>query len=167
MVVLLNSMNRAVMLDMAIRDIEENIISRERVDVEAVQSLPVEEATLDRECAVCLEANLPLHRLECGHAFCISCLESWLIVRNACPMCRANAISSPSVIPTEEVRASFRLLRQLVYAMMCEDARVALWNPLQEPFEPVLPTHTHYDHLSSPTPEYGEEADEEESDVGE
>lgn len=131
MVVLINSMNRAVMLDMAMRDVEESIVSRQSntISSDQIESLQVVERCPELECGVCLEHNIELRRLACGHHFCSGCLLSWFRIRNACPMCRASAIETSPTVPTDVVRSGFQLLRQLVYAMMCDDARFMLFPP--------------------------------------
>jgi hypothetical protein len=125
MLVLLNSMNRAVVLDMAIRDVEESIVRNESAEVSEadIDSLLVYGPQADNECAVCLEGNLELRRLACGHYFCRPCITSWFRIRNACPLCRSNGVSTTATVPTDAVKTGFRLLRQLVFAMMCEDTR--------------------------------------------
>ena len=119
--------NRAVALDIAIRDVEQRILSNGHVDVgEFISALSLNEE--EEECAICLESQRPLHQLTtCSHSFCQPCLQSWLSIRRACPLCRqliqANA---QEVIPVDDVKEGLRMLRQLVYALMCEEARSAL-----------------------------------------
>lgn len=127
---LFNSINRTVMLDMAIRDLEEHIVSEEHFTVteDHIDRLPVLFGG-ENDCTICLERVDSLRRLECSHAFCRGCLVSWLKVRNACPLCRATAITSSGLISASQVRSGLRLLRQLVYAIMCEDARASLGAP--------------------------------------
>lgn len=126
--VLMNSINRAIILDMAIRDIEESLVSRQHahhVSESDIDTLPCtgEEET---DCAVCLESVTNARTLNCGHKFCKNCLMTWLPIRNACPMCRSAAIIGleGSFITVADLRASLQMLRQLVYAIMCEDARI-------------------------------------------
>lgn len=126
--ILLNSMNRAIQLDMAIRDIEEYILTSRRTEVteQQIDTLPIISSN-GNECAVCLEPKDELCELQCHHFFCKTCITSWLVVRNACPMCRAAVFMEHSIVPTQSVQQGLRLLRQLVYAIMCEDARLAIW----------------------------------------
>lgn len=126
--VLMNSINRAIILDMAIRDIEESLVSRQHIhrvcesDIDALPSTGGEEA----DCAVCLETINDARSLNCGHKFCKRCLTMWLPIRNACPMCRSAAIVGlTGAVTVPDLRASLQMLRQLVYAMMCEDARIS------------------------------------------
>lgn len=128
---LVTSMNRALLLDIAIRDVEDYILMRRQETVvdynELIRQLPREEE--ERDCAICLETCVdPLCRLECSHCFCESCLVTWLPVRNACPLCRRAVAPTTSdrVVLIPDVQAGLRLLRQLVYAMMCEETREAL-----------------------------------------
>ena len=42
-------------------------------------------------CAICQEARPKLQRrLSCGHAFCWSCIDTWLLVQPTCPLCRVH-----------------------------------------------------------------------------
>lgn len=43
---------------------------------------------LDDPCGICLEALQQPDRLACGHHFCRGCVERWLEVSDACPLCR-------------------------------------------------------------------------------
>lgn len=127
---LLNSMNRAVMLDMAIRDIEESLLSHNqyRITEEDIEKLPT--IVDQHECSICMDNVEAVIKLSCSHTFCKSCLLVWLKLRNACPMCRAVAVlDASSVVKADDVKAGMRLLRQLVYGIMCEDARIALFSP--------------------------------------
>jgi hypothetical protein len=127
--VLMNSINRAIILDMAIRDIEESLISRQhihRVSEADIDTLPCT-GEEECECAICLESGTNATILNCGHKFCRKCLMTWLPIRNACPMCRSAAIIGleGAFVTITDLRASLQMLRQLVYAMMCEDARIS------------------------------------------
>lgn len=127
---IVQSVNRALMLDVAIRDVEEYILVRRQgrsSDYELlILQLPREEE--ERDCAICLETcDNPLCRLECSHSFCEPCLMTWMPVRNACPLCRRPITSlEDNFVLIADVQAGMRLLRQLVYAMMCEETRDVL-----------------------------------------
>lgn len=117
------------MIDMAISDIEAQIIScrQMRVSEEQIDVLPrcLRE---DTECAICLETvEDGLKELRCTHTFCKQCLWSWLRMCNACPMCRATVITDgQQIITPDAVCEGLRSLRRLVYALMCEDVREAI-----------------------------------------
>jgi hypothetical protein len=40
-------------------------------------------------CPICLQEQLIVDILGCGHRFCRECLLKALVAKNACPMCRA------------------------------------------------------------------------------
>ena len=54
------------------------------------------------KCPVCLDAATAI-TTACGHAFCATCIETWVKANPTCPMCRAplNAIDA--------CRATFRI----------------------------------------------------------
>lgn len=48
----------------------------------------------NERCVICLEEyghKVSLGRLKCGHDFHASCIKKWLEVKNACPVCKADA----------------------------------------------------------------------------
>jgi hypothetical protein len=45
-------------------------------------------------CVVCSEIFIEASTLQCGHSFCLMCIETWLRRELTCPICRA-AISLP------------------------------------------------------------------------
>lgn len=47
-------------------------------------------------CVICLEEYKDrdrLGRLSCGHEYHVSCIKNWLLIKNACPICKAAAFS--------------------------------------------------------------------------
>lgn len=50
----------------------------------------------ERNCAVCLEEyedEENVGRLACGHDFHSNCIKKWLSIKDACPICKASALS--------------------------------------------------------------------------
>jgi hypothetical protein len=46
----------------------------------------------DKHCPICLETfekNRNISTTDCGHSFCITCLDRWLEKKDNCPICRA------------------------------------------------------------------------------
>ena len=62
-----------------------------------------ERASENETCAVCLgdfEEGEELKTLpECMHSFHVLCIDMWLYSNSNCPVCRADALPSPAVIP--------------------------------------------------------------------
>lgn len=172
--ILMNSMNRSILLDMAIRDVEAYLNSammlpgedpsttmysltmegdtfvRRRTNAvrvsRAIERLPFVQAE-NEDCAVCLEQGnnetRQLRQLPCNHSFCDTCLTNWLRISLTCPLCRVDLSpllvldnstqqqqtsqdAQNYVIPASHVQNGLRILRQIVYAMMCDDARQVL-----------------------------------------
>ncbi|KAJ8511428.1 hypothetical protein OPV22_001862 [Ensete ventricosum] len=47
-------------------------------------------------CTICLETykgNDCLGRVNCGHDFHAACIKKWLLIKNACPICKASALN--------------------------------------------------------------------------
>ncbi|URD74045.1 zinc finger, C3HC4 type, domain containing protein [Musa troglodytarum] len=47
---------------------------------------------IERKCSICqeeYEANDETGRLECGHGYHMYCIKQWLLLKNACPVCKA------------------------------------------------------------------------------
>lgn len=42
-----------------------------------------------QECSICLGTMQDAVTIECGHQFCNSCINSWLLSNRSCPLCRA------------------------------------------------------------------------------
>ncbi|XP_071945003.1 RING finger protein 215-like [Antedon mediterranea] len=56
-----------------------------------------------KECAVCLDTFLPnqlVRVLPCYHSFHCKCVDSWLLRRRTCPLCKLNIIEHNSCSPT-------------------------------------------------------------------
>ncbi|KAJ2502045.1 E3 ubiquitin ligase [Coemansia sp. RSA 1972] len=47
------------------------------------------------QCSVCLEPFAQAHTLQCGHTFCLACLQQWLPGHRQCPTCRALVTQRP------------------------------------------------------------------------
>jgi E3 ubiquitin-protein ligase Arkadia len=43
-------------------------------------------------CAICHDDFNDKVYLKCGHPYCKSCIENWLIMSNICPLCGVNAV---------------------------------------------------------------------------
>jgi len=46
-----------------------------------------------KECPICLEEFKPddeVYKLECNHNYHKSCLDTWFVRQNSCPMCKKN-----------------------------------------------------------------------------
>ncbi|ONK67927.1 uncharacterized protein A4U43_C05F5280 [Asparagus officinalis] len=54
-----------------------------------------EDGREEEKCVICLEGYKDrdkLGRLNCGHNFHVDCIKNWLVVKNACPLCKAAAV---------------------------------------------------------------------------
>lgn len=49
------------------------------------------------ECGICLERFVYPHELECGHVFCLDCIERWTVqsAGRTCPLCRRVILKAP------------------------------------------------------------------------
>lgn len=50
----------------------------------------------ERKCSICQEEYEPndeLGKLQCGHSYHVCCIRQWLLQKNACPVCKASALS--------------------------------------------------------------------------
>ncbi|KAJ4712293.1 RING-H2 finger protein [Melia azedarach] len=67
------------------------------------------------DCAVCLCEFSEQDKLRllptCGHAFHISCIDTWLLSNSTCPLCRGNLLSSSHSM--ENPVSSFEILREI------------------------------------------------------
>merc|ERR1712150_450329 len=65
----------------------------------------LEGLTRDRDCAICLEDKLPIHKLSitrCAHLFCTDCIKSSIITQPICPQCRSPSTARDiSALPFE------------------------------------------------------------------
>ncbi|KZV46525.1 hypothetical protein F511_10630 [Dorcoceras hygrometricum] len=51
---------------------------------------------MERKCIICqeeYETDNKTGNLNCGHSFHIDCIKQWLVQKNACPICKAAAVS--------------------------------------------------------------------------
>ena len=78
------------------RIIRENRRSRQRIDVNNLNTLLLCEELPDESCSICLEdfkTGDEIKKLNCTHVFHKECLEPWLNNNNRnCPMCRTDII---------------------------------------------------------------------------
>jgi len=42
----------------------------------------------DKTCSICLNNYKNKTRLDCGHCFCLTCINNWMKENNNCPFCR-------------------------------------------------------------------------------
>ncbi|KAL2934198.1 E3 ubiquitin-protein ligase MBR1 [Bienertia sinuspersici] len=59
-------------------------------------SQPHISAEIEGKCSICqeeYEAEEEVAKLECEHAYHLQCIEQWLVRKNACPVCKAEASS--------------------------------------------------------------------------
>ncbi len=50
-----------------------------------------EEETKNPICSICtdeLKPETPKGEIECGHAFCIDCIQKWAAIETTCPYCK-------------------------------------------------------------------------------
>lgn len=53
-------------------------------------------AEIEGKCSICqeeYEVEEEVGKLECGHAYHLHCIKQWLVRKNACPVCKAEASS--------------------------------------------------------------------------
>ncbi|XP_021727569.1 uncharacterized protein LOC110694703 [Chenopodium quinoa] len=53
-------------------------------------------ADIEGKCSICqdeYEVEEEVGKLECGHAYHLHCIKQWLVRKNACPVCKAEASS--------------------------------------------------------------------------
>jgi len=58
-------------------------------------------------CSICLgdykDSDLLRMLPDCGHAFHLACIDSWMKIHATCPMCRSSPLPSPLSTPLAEV----------------------------------------------------------------
>ena len=77
------------------RIIRGNRRSRQRINVDNLNTLLLYNELPDESCSICLEDFKPgddIKKLNCTHIFHKDCLEPWLNNNRNCPMCRTDII---------------------------------------------------------------------------
>lgn len=82
-------------------------LTRQQIDGIVAYKCPAALPDLFHHCSVCMEkfaAQDDIKRLpRCGHLFHAHCINQWLELKNACPVCRAQVVEPP---PGEAARPS-------------------------------------------------------------
>ncbi|KAL5101837.1 hypothetical protein RYX36_006164 [Vicia faba] len=80
----------------------------EGLDADAIKKLPIvlhqsdssNRAVEETECCICLSAFRDGEKVKllpvCNHCFHCECVDSWLVNRSSCPLCRASLITDSS-----------------------------------------------------------------------
>lgn len=67
-----------------------------RLPTEKFDQSSVPSGSEEAKCCICLEqfqSGNELRRLPCLHSFHAECVDKWLVINNACPVCRIPIIS--------------------------------------------------------------------------
>ncbi len=58
------------------------------------------------QCPICFNEIMEPKLTNCNHKMCTSCLDTWLLTKNTCPLCRRNIITHQniSIISVDESR---------------------------------------------------------------
>lgn len=61
-------------------------------------------------CPICFE-DKELKETKCKHKFCNECIDTWLLMKNSCPLCRKELITRPPVAHVERPLEVITIMR--------------------------------------------------------
>ena len=75
----------------------------------------------DETCSICCDAEVD-YKTDCNHNFCNTCITSWLLMNNNCPLCR-NEFYDTGIeeVSREEVIVILTGLQRILYEIFLEE----------------------------------------------